>query len=178
MNKKTRFIPLVIIGAILLSLLAVVPAFGAGEVSFIQAGDINDRNDGTLDDTTPEAQEWARQGGMIGLMVEDSDLDVPVQRILLPGDLQNNLGTATVEAHSTMLSGYSGTALDDDDYILIGSGTVRQVSVDSDGAVTLDAPYATSSRASCIKVRFIDEDLSFSTTARIVQWPKWLMPTT
>ena len=153
MNSKTRYIPLVIIGAILLSLLAIVPAFGAGEVSFIDPGDINDRNDGTLEDTTPEAQDWARQGGMVGLMVEDSDLDVPVQRVLLPNDLRR-LGTATVEAHSTTVSGYtaSGNALADDDYVLIGTGTVRQVSVDDDGAVTLDAPYANRQSGSLYKV--------------------------
>ena len=160
MNNKVRYIPLVIIGAILLSLLAIVPAFGAGEVSFIDPGDINDRNDGTLDDTTPEDQEWSRQGGMVGLMVEDSDLDVPVQRILLPSDRTMLAGSnnAAVEAHSTMVSGYTVSttttpALEDDDYVLIGDGTVRQVEVDEDdGSVTLNAPYAMSQSGPIYKV--------------------------
>ena len=68
MNSKTRYIPLVIVGAIILSLLAIVPAFGADEVGFIDPTVIND-SDGTLSDPTPDDQEWARQGGRIGLML-------------------------------------------------------------------------------------------------------------
>ena len=144
MKNKTRFIPIVIIGAILLSLLAIVPAFGADEVGFIDPGAIEDRNDGTLNDSTPDDQEWARQGGMVGLMVEDPDLDVPVQRVLLPSDL-TMAGTGTVQAHSMTIENFVsvGSGLADDDYIVMGTGTVRQVSVaEDDGTVTLDAPYA------------------------------------
>ena len=81
MKNKTRFIPLVIIGAILLSLLAIVPAFGADEVGFIDPGDINPS--GTLSDSTPDDQGWARQGGRIGLMLSDDGLDTPVKRVLI-----------------------------------------------------------------------------------------------
>ena len=161
MNSKVRYIPLVIIGAILLSLLAIVPAFGAGEVGFIDPDDIADANNGTLEDSTPDDQEWARQGGMVGLMIEDDDLDVPVQRVLLPSDLQM-LGNVTIEAHSTTVTGYSVSTtttpeLEDDDYVLIGSGTVRQVSVDDDGAVTLNAPYAMRQMGTLYKVNLDDE---------------------
>ena len=65
MKSKRRFIPLVFLGAIILSLLVIVPAFSAtGTVRFY---DVND------DD---EDQEWARQGGMIYVEVDDEDLDV------------------------------------------------------------------------------------------------------
>ncbi|MCY4653962.1 MAG: hypothetical protein OXC95_12460, partial [Dehalococcoidia bacterium] len=65
MKSKRRFIPLVFLGAIILSLLVIVPAFSAtGTVRFY---DVNDED---------EDQEWARQGGMIYIEVDDEDLDV------------------------------------------------------------------------------------------------------
>ena len=64
MKSKRRFIPLVFLGAIILSLLVIVPAFSAtGTVRFYDVGD------------TDEDQEWGRQGGTAYLEVEDSDLD-------------------------------------------------------------------------------------------------------
>ena len=68
MKSKRRFIPLVFLGAIILSLLVIVPAFSAsGTVRFY---DVNDED---------EDQEWTRQGGMVHIEVKDSDLDVEVE---------------------------------------------------------------------------------------------------
>ncbi len=159
MNNKTRFIPLAIIGAILLSLLAIVPAFGEGTVSFIDPADIEDKNTGALSDSTPDEQEWARQGGSAGLMVEDSDLDVPIQRVLLPSDL-TSIGTGSVAAHSTTLTlGAGATAPKKDDYLLIGDGTVRQVSSvnNDDSTYTLSAPYAKEQDGAVYKVTIRDD---------------------
>ena len=65
MKSKRRFIPLVFLGAIILSLLVIVPAFSAtGTVRFYDQDDADD------------PQEWARQGGQVALEVEDDDLDV------------------------------------------------------------------------------------------------------
>ncbi len=66
MKSKRRFIPLVFLGAIILSLLVIVPAFSAtdGKVRFYDVSD------------TEDDQEWARQGGEVALEVEDDDLDV------------------------------------------------------------------------------------------------------
>lgn len=65
MKSKRRFIPLVFLGAIVMSLLLVIPAFSAtGEVRFYDQDDADD------------PQEWARQGGQVALEVEDDDLDV------------------------------------------------------------------------------------------------------
>ncbi len=65
MKSKRRFIPLVFLGAIILSLLVIVPAFSAtGTVRFY---DVNDDDDD---------QEWTRQGGMVAIEVDDEDLDV------------------------------------------------------------------------------------------------------
>ena len=65
MKSKRRFIPLVFLGAIIMSLLVIVPAFtDTGAVRFYDMED------------TDEDQEWARQGGMVYVEVEDSDLDV------------------------------------------------------------------------------------------------------
>ena len=69
MKSKTRFIPLVIIGAIILSLMAVMPVFSqdAGMVLIIEAPLDADRNVDlkTLDPDATDAEdalEWARQG--------------------------------------------------------------------------------------------------------------------
>lgn len=65
MKSKRRFIPLVFMGAIIMSLLLILPVFAAdGEVRFYDVSD-------TADD-----QEWARQGGMVNLEVKDDDLDM------------------------------------------------------------------------------------------------------
>ena len=148
MKNKTRFIPLVIIGAILLSLLAIVPAFGADEVGFIDPNDISD-SDGTLSDSTPDDQEWARQGGNIGLMLTDDGLDTPVKRVLISSIDAAMRGTGDVNAHmdsitdvTLMNGGVSG-----DDYILIGMNTVRKVesvtTTDDDTTITVDKAFGT-----------------------------------
>ena len=72
MKSKRRFIPLVFLGAIILSLIVIVPAFSAsGDVRFYSQSD------------TSKDQSWARQGGDVALEVKDSDLDVVVK---LSGD--------------------------------------------------------------------------------------------
>ena len=143
MNSKTRFIPLVIIGAILLSLLAVVPAFGADEVGFIDPDDIN--ADGTLSDSTPDDQGWARQGGRIGLMLSDDGLDVPIKRVLIPSIDAGMVGRGDVNAHSDKITNASVSGLSGDDYILIGGNTVRQVetvtTTDGDTTITVDKAF-------------------------------------
>ncbi len=143
MNSKTRFIPLVIIGAILLSLLAIVPAFGADEVGFIDPGDIN--SDGTLSDSTPDEQGWARQGGNIGLMLTDDGLDTPVKRVLIPSIDARPVGSGYVNAHSDMITDASVSGLSGDDYILIGMNAVRQVktvtTTDGDTTITVDKAF-------------------------------------
>ena len=151
MNSKTRFIPLVIIGAILVSLLAIVPAFGADEVGFIDPGDIN--ADGTLSDSTPDDQGWARQGGRIGLMLSDDGLDTPVRRVLIPSIDARMVGRGDVNAHSNEITDASVSGLSGDDYILIGANTVRQVdsvtATTTNGrttitAITVDKAFGTS----------------------------------
>ena len=46
MNGKKLWMPIIALGALLISLLAILPATGAREVSFIAPGDISDANDG------------------------------------------------------------------------------------------------------------------------------------
>ena len=157
MNSKTRYIPLVIIGAILMSLLAIVPAFSADEVGFIDPGDISDV-DGTLSDSTPDDQEWARQGGNIGLMLTDDGLDTPIRRVLIPSIDTTRVGTGDVKAHTADITNASVSGLDADDYILIGMNTVRKVesitSDDSGTTITVDKAFGTgASGASVRRVR-------------------------
>ena len=141
-----------IIGAILLSLLAIVPAFGADEVGFIDPGDINPS--GTLSDSTPDDQGWARQGGRIGLMLSDDGLDTPVKRVLIPSIDADVAGTGNVMAHTATIADFEEAAnapsLSADDYVLIGMNTVRKVTsvvtTDGDTTITLDKAFANGSR--------------------------------
>ena len=65
MKGKKRLLPPALLGALILFLATIVPAFSAtGAVRFYDTSD------------TDEDQEWARQGGMVYLEVEDDDLDV------------------------------------------------------------------------------------------------------
>jgi hypothetical protein len=124
-KNKTRFIPLVIIGAILLSLLAVIPAFSAqGDTAFIDPDD------------TDESLDWTRQGGIFIVEVDDDDLDVPIKYVLYPvaaqgsTDLSAVSGTVSITANSTMVAREGGgdfSGVDDGDTILVAGQTVREV---------------------------------------------------
>ncbi len=144
MDRKALF-ALVITGALVLSLLSILTAFADDGVRFIDSDDINP--DGTLSDSTPEDQEWVRQGGRVGLMLIDDDLDQPIKRVLIPGVDVTMIGRGDVGAHTaTVIAASSGVtgSLDAGDYVLVGRNTVRMVeSVDSDSTVTLDQPFAT-----------------------------------
>ena len=103
MNGKKRWMPIVALGALLLSLFAILPAAGAGEVSFIVPGDISDANDGSLTDISPEEQEWARQGGQAGILLEDGDRDRPLRRVLVLDWDTTAAGSVDIAAHSNVL---------------------------------------------------------------------------
>ena len=69
-NVKKLPIGLVVVGALILTLFAISPAFGAGAVSFIDPDAFDESIPGDLKDPVraPDEQKWARQGGFIGLM--------------------------------------------------------------------------------------------------------------
>ena len=127
MNSKKRYIPLVIIGAIILSLLAVLPVFSAtGRVNFYNV------------DSPTDAQVWAKQDGSLGIEITDPDLNVPIKYVI--NTLQSDTafrGTTAITAGSadftmTAADAVAATALAaalfKDDTILVGtSGTVRKI---------------------------------------------------
>ena len=121
MNSKVRYIPLVIIGAILLSLLAVIPAFSAqGDTAFIDPDD------------TDETLDWTRQGGTFMVEVDDDDLDVPVKHVLFPADLSMQSGIAVaITANSSMIelegSGNFLSSIAEGVTVLVADETVRKV---------------------------------------------------
>lgn len=122
MNKK-RYIPLVVIGALILSLIVVFPVFGAGDAGFIMPGVIDITNDGGLDDDTPDEQEYGRQGGNIGLYLDDDSLDVPIRRVLIPGidtSTATDSGAAHVMAHSDIM--YTTAELAKGAFVTVGGG--------------------------------------------------------
>ena len=133
MNGKKRWIPIVALGVILLSLLAILPAAGAGEVSFIAPDDIGDANDGSLTDISPEEQEWSRQGGQAGVLFEDEDLDRPLRRVLILEWDTTAAGSADIAAHSNILKSATLTdwdatedgeqLIESGDYIYLGEQT-------------------------------------------------------
>jgi len=132
-----------IVGAALLLLHVTTPAFSVDDVGFIDPDDIN--ADGTLSDSTPDDQEWARQGGRIGLALSDGDLDVPVKRVLIPSIDARRVGSGDVNAHSEMITDVSVSGVSADDYILIGMNTVRQVdsitTTNGDTTITVDKAF-------------------------------------
>ena len=140
-------IGLAVVGAFVLASFAISPASGAGVVSFIDPDAFDQSIPGDLKDPVgaPDEQEWARQGGFIGLMYEDSSLDRPVRRVLIPYVDTTLAGSAGIEAHSSMITINTG-ALAVNDYVMIGEHSVRKVlsvtpSSDTMDDVTLDEPF-------------------------------------
>ena len=137
MSSKKRYIPIIALGALLLTLLAVLPVAAAGEVEFIVPGDINENNTGSLTDTTPDAQTWARQGGQVGILIDDSDTDAAVKRVLLPfidtepvgdGEIVANSNVIKLEAGAEDLGSSDGLqTVERDDLIMVGNETLRKV---------------------------------------------------
>ena len=75
MNDKRRFIPILLLAAVALSILVAVPAASdTGALRFFYWHD------------SDEDQQWARQGGLVGLEVVDGDLDGIVKRVNVPGE--------------------------------------------------------------------------------------------
>ena len=154
-NVKKLHIGLVVIGALIPTLFAILPAFGAGAVSFIDPDAFEESDQYALKDPVgaPDEQKWARQGGFIGLMYEDESLDRPVRRVLIPHLDTTFAGSADIEAHSATIKIKTG-ALAANDYVMIGTmgessvhkalkvtpatDTVDGITMDD---VTLDRPF-------------------------------------
>ena len=153
MNSKKRYIPIIALGALILSLFAILPVAAAGEVEFVVPGDVSDENDGSLTDESPDAQTWTNQGGQVGILIDDSDTDSVVKRVLLP-HLDTvpvtSTGGATVTANSNVITlnapvadigGTDGLqTVERDDLVMVGYETLRKVTkvsvedVDGDSA--------------------------------------------
>lgn len=103
------------------------PAFGADAVSFIDPNDIDDANNGALLDLTPDEQAYARQGGEVGLFLEDDSLDAPVRRVLIPHLDMTLVGYTDVKAHSAEIRPVLYRVPQVNDYVAIGDETVRKV---------------------------------------------------
>ncbi len=92
MNSRTRFVPLIILGAIILSLIAVLPALSAtGKIRFYDSADPS------------KDQKWARAGGLVNLEVTDADLDVPVKYVILRNELDLAVGAGS-NVHTGILT--------------------------------------------------------------------------
>ncbi len=75
MKSKVRFIPLIVLGAIVLALMAGTVLSATGKIRFYDGADPS------------KDQKYARAGGMVNLEVEDADLDIPVKYVILPGEV-------------------------------------------------------------------------------------------
>jgi hypothetical protein len=126
-NSKVRFIPLIVLGAIILSLIAVIPAFSdTGKLRFF------------MGDNPGKDQGWARSGGTVHLEVDDSDLDAPVKYVILPNELMM-VGTVSGMLGNTVTSATS-TALAVGDTVLVEGNTIREVTAVSGQTLTLNRP--------------------------------------
>ena len=75
MNNRKTFIPILLLAAFALSLVVAVPAASdTGALRFFYWHH------------SDEDQQWARQGGLVGLEVVDADLDGIVKRVNVPGE--------------------------------------------------------------------------------------------
>ena len=139
-----------------MSLFVVLPVLAEGSASFIAPEAIGSSNNGMLSDDTPDEQTAARQGGDLGLFLEDDDLDQPVQKIIIP--MLDAVGGAALVAdgavtrHSAILT-TAATGLNTvlkDDYLLVEGFTVRKAvanAVNVSATITtveLDRPFAVS----------------------------------
>ena len=140
MKSKRRFIPLVFLGAIIMSLLLVIPAFSAtGEVRFYDQEDADD------------PQEWAMQGGQVALEVEDDDLDVVTK---LAGDSAESI--ALTGAQSFFLSNVPVADRNGDGFVNAGdvtvvdesNNTVQVSDARNDGRIVLEAAHTGTVRVS------------------------------
>ncbi len=79
MEGYKRFIPLALLGVIIVSLAVASPVLStSGTVRFYNPSSSNDD------------QEWANQGGQVGLEVADSDLDIAVKLVNTPNQIHSN----------------------------------------------------------------------------------------
>ncbi len=82
MSNKKRFIPLAVIGAVLMSLLVIAPVFSDdGELEFRVVDDKGE--------ITSKTQQWVKQeGGKVGIRLTDADLNEVIKNVLLPSDME------------------------------------------------------------------------------------------
>ena len=141
MKSRKRFIPLAMLGALILSLAAIVPAFSAtGTVRFYD-----------IDDTS-EDQEWARQGGQVGLEVEDPDLDTLAKLVDLPNQTHPDCDECIMAERITLTDSHvihlsnipivdsgvaRGSAIEGNEDGFINENDIRLV--DEDGVEILDS---------------------------------------
>ena len=140
MKSKRRFIPLVFLGAIIMSLLLVIPAFSAtGEVRFYDQEDADD------------PQEWARQGGQVALEVEDDDLDVTSK---MEGDSAESHTLSNISTFFLMnvpVADRNGDGFVNAGDVTVVDASNQNIAVSdarNDGRVDLAAPYTGDIRVS------------------------------
>ena len=129
MKSKRRFIPLVFLGAIIMSLLLILPVFAAnGEVRFYDHTDPDDE------------QEWARQGGMVYLEVKDSDLDEDLEVTDEPQTVPAGQGWFRVDNRPIVDGPDSDVFLTEEDVLVKDASDGSTLTVDrvsSDGRIDL-----------------------------------------
>jgi hypothetical protein len=151
-KRNYKLVILISAVALLMSLLAVLPAMGADAV--LRFPDPDDPDNAVV--------SWARQGGTVTLEVRDSDLNRPIKRVLVPGDpaswsagrvtadLTGTGITVNTDAGSTEAVVTSGAVVPDSvevgDTIIVDGETVREVAEINDAGtiITATAPFALS----------------------------------
>lgn len=140
MKSKRRFIPLAFLGAIILSLLVIVPAFSAtGAVRFYDQDDADD------------PQEWARQGGQVALEVEDDDLDVTSKMEGSSAESHTLSNVSTFFLRNVPVADRNGDGFVNAGDVTVVDASNQNIAVEdarNDGRVDLAAPYTGDIRVS------------------------------
>ncbi len=138
MKNKAKFIPIVVVLTLLMSLVAIIPAMAAPSAAVQGTVDIVKSTDTTVSLT------FARKGGTVILQVTDTDLDVPLKRVLVPSDSSVVTGVQNATAGSkTFTSDVNATELLVGDTVLFpGSERVKKIATRSTDGLTFTVTTA------------------------------------
>ena len=124
MKSRAKFIPIIVALGLLMSLIAIIPAFAVQGTVRI------------LDASLGDATIWTNQTATIHLEVKDADLNVPLKRVLFPDEVTGLVGDQSATAGGTTVTSsadISGALAVGDTVLLPGERVKKVDTIASDG---------------------------------------------